>query len=298
MIETAADSSAVLMRDGESIVIAPNSRMGLPASNDSEYATLILQQFGTLMLKVDKQQTQHFEVKTPYLAAVVKGTTFTVNVDSAGASVHVLEGAVQVANPAGMMALIRPGQTAKVSSSPGADLSVQGKGAKTPTQQSENTPDPDSAKKDKTASPASKAVAKNASAAAPAGFVIKDTVGAVDIDITKSTNGLIQSAQAPGQNRAVNPGKGKSTTGVTGASNSVTSAGADASAGGGIAGSSNSASLGSVAGGAPAAAGGNPHGGPVAAGQTGVLPATASAVAQVAASLGSNGNNGKSKKEK
>ncbi len=126
MIETAADSGAILERNGESIIVEPNSRMGLPAANDSEFATQILQQRGTLLLNVEKRSRRHFEVKTPYLVAIVKGTTFSVTVNSQGASVHVLEGAVHVADKTGMAALVRPGQTAIVSSRPGSGLSIQG----------------------------------------------------------------------------------------------------------------------------------------------------------------------------
>ncbi len=139
MIETAADSGAILVRNGESIVVAPNSRMGLPAANDSGFATLILQQLGTLLLKVEKRPQRHFEVKTPYLVAIVKGTTFSVNVDSHGASVHVLEGAVEVANKTGMVALVHPGRTAVVSSKPGSRLSIQDGPAGAPAQPGQST---------------------------------------------------------------------------------------------------------------------------------------------------------------
>lgn len=299
MIETAADSSAVLVRNGESIVVAPNSRMGLPSTNDSGFATLILQQFGTLLLKVEKQQQRHFEVKTPYLAAVVKGTTFTVNVDTAGASVHVLEGAVQVANKTGVVALVRPGQTANVSSVPGAGLSIQGDSTKAPAQRSEATQDQDStgrgdsAAQPKAADTASAAILPAASKASSAAFKIKKTVDPVDIDIATASNGLIHAAQAPGQVARVSSGQG---VGATGVSNRVAAA---ETSGGGIAGSTVAGGLGSAGGnlgGAPAV--GNPHGGPVAAGHSGSLPATASSVAQITASPGSQGNNGKSKKKK
>ncbi len=128
VIATGPDSRAVLVRGSESIVVAPGSRMGLPATNDSGFGTLILQQLGTLLFKVDKQPQQHFEVKTPYLAAVVKGTTFTVSVDAREAAVHVVEGAVQVADGGGAMALLTPGQTARIATRAGARLEVEGGG--------------------------------------------------------------------------------------------------------------------------------------------------------------------------
>jgi hypothetical protein len=54
-------------------------------------------------------------VDTPYLAAVVKGTTFTVSVGATGASVHVHEGAVEVAtNDRRQSILTRTGQISNV----------------------------------------------------------------------------------------------------------------------------------------------------------------------------------------
>ena len=296
MIETAADSTAILVRNGESIVIAPNSRMGLPSTNDSGFATLILQQFGTLLLKVEKQQQQHFEVKTPYLAAVVKGTTFTVSVDTAGASVHVVEGLVQVANKTGMSAFVRPGQTALVSSAPGADLSVKGAATNNPTRQSQATQEQDDAAPGKSAAEPAAAnvpateVLPAAAIASPATFVIEDAVGTLDIDIATTTNGLIQAAQAPGQ---VGKAAGQD-SGPKGASSLIAATGTTV----GNTGSTVDGSLISTPGNAGTAPGisgvapGISGSGPVAAGQTGILPATASLVAQIVASPGSQGNNG------
>lgn len=293
MIETAADSSAILVRNGESIVIAPNSRMGLPSTNNSGFATLILQQFGTLLLKVEKQQQQHFEVKTPYLAAVVKGTTFTVNVDAAGASVHVVEGLVQVANKTGMSVFVRPGQTALVSSAPGSDLSIKGDSTNAPAQRSEATQDQES-------EPAAQPKAANAAIeilpaaanASPVAFVIEDTVGTLDIDVSTATNGLIQAAQAPGQVGKASTGQGTSSTGAT----ILSSTGG--STGGGT-GSSSGSNLGASpgnSGAAPGISGAAPGNSGSAPGHTGVLPATASLVAQIVASPGSQGKGkGKSK---
>ncbi len=330
MIETAAGSSAILVRNGESIVVAPNSRMGLPSTNDSGFSTLILQQFGTLLLKVEKQQQRHFEVRTPYLAAVVKGTTFTVNVDAAGAAVHVLEGAVQVANQTGIMSLVRPGQTAIVSSTPGAGLSIKGGPATAPSQRSDGAQDQDNSgqgksaaepKAAKTASignspgasnaaPAALIAAPTVSTAAPKAFKIKNTVGPGNIDVAAVTKGLVREAPGVGQVRRgssgndadKNSGKG---TGNKGASNGTASikksgggAGSAQVAGStGAAKSSVSGNLGSAVGnpgGAPAGA--KSKGSPPAAGPAGGKPAAAAMIAQVTATAASLAK--KLKKEK
>ncbi len=290
MIETAADSRAILVRDGESMVVAPNSRMGLPASNDSNYATLILQKLGTVLFKVEKQHRQHFEVKTPYLAAVVKGTIFAVSVNSAGASVHVINGAVQVGDLSGKLALVRPGQTALVSSAPGATMSIQGESTTAPTQRSNAAPLQDADALDaatKTADAASNGAPPSASNAAPGGFVIKEAVGSVDIDVATATNGLVQAAQAPGMAGVASPAQ-------SGGPASASSGVAAVAVSGGILGSNNAGAFGSAVGNpGGATAGGIPTAAPAAASQGGSLPATASLVAQITASPGSQ-----NKKEK
>ena len=93
--------------------------------------TRIVQNLGTLLLKIEKRPEQHFEVKTPYLAAIVKGTTFTVSVDKSGGAVHVVSGLVQIHDPvSGQTGLVRPGRTGVVSSRPGGGLKISGARAK------------------------------------------------------------------------------------------------------------------------------------------------------------------------
>ena len=61
-IETGPDGRALLRRGEETIVVAPNSRIGLPENNNGPYATRILQTLGTILLTVEKKAAQHFEV--------------------------------------------------------------------------------------------------------------------------------------------------------------------------------------------------------------------------------------------
>jgi hypothetical protein len=137
-IRTAQDSRVVLARDDESVTIAAASSFEFkPAS--SGMLTRIFQEAGTLMFKVHKRPDRHFEVGTPYLVAVVKGTTFTVSVDDNGSAVHVTEGLVEVAGLAGPdKLLLHPGQTGGIGSKPGSKL-----------QSGQVTPDKDGAKTQK-----------------------------------------------------------------------------------------------------------------------------------------------------
>ncbi|MEQ8604756.1 MAG: FecR family protein, partial [Marivibrio sp.] len=113
---TTGATGRVLLRRGENeILVAPDSRMRLPADAQPGLGARILQTLGTLLLRVEKKDAPHFEVETPYLSAVVKGTRFTVRVETGSAAVHVVEGLVEVRtpNPATPPSLVRPGQTAR-----------------------------------------------------------------------------------------------------------------------------------------------------------------------------------------
>jgi hypothetical protein len=95
-IATGAHSRAVLVHGGDVVVVSPNSRLKVaePAADRGIFE--ILAEYGTSLFKIQHTSTPHFGVKTPYLAAVVKGTVFTVNVGEAGSTVQVTDGAVEV----------------------------------------------------------------------------------------------------------------------------------------------------------------------------------------------------------
>ena len=98
--------------------------------------TTITQQAGTILLEVERQNVKHFEVETPYLAAVVKGTQFQVSVDAAGSHVTVLRGQVEVADfKTGQIGQILPGQTAAAFSKGNTGLALSGPGRFYPVEQ-------------------------------------------------------------------------------------------------------------------------------------------------------------------
>ena len=101
-------------------------------------STTILQQAGSILLEVEKRAVKHFEVETPYLAAVVKGTQFRVSVNKDDSSVDVLRGEVEVAGfKSGQYTTVRPGQAARVATEGRGDLSLSGSGTLSPIQQGE-----------------------------------------------------------------------------------------------------------------------------------------------------------------
>ena len=93
-ITTGGNGRAVITNGDQRIVVGPNSRTTL--AQEQRGMTRILQDLGSALFQVDRQRQQHFRVETPLLAAVVKGTTFTVSVDPQGDRVHVSEGLVEV----------------------------------------------------------------------------------------------------------------------------------------------------------------------------------------------------------
>ena len=117
VVSTGLDGRVVLARGAQEIVVGPNSRMSLPAIEE-QGVTRVLQDLGVLLFRIDKRETQHFRVDTPVIAAVVKGTTFTVAAGADAHAVHVAQGAVEVSAVSGeARQLVTPGMTVHVSRS-------------------------------------------------------------------------------------------------------------------------------------------------------------------------------------
>ena len=129
IIRTGRNGRVLLVRGEETILISPNSVIGLPTEKKDGLSTTIVQQAGSILLEVEKRNVKHFEVETPYLAAVVKGTQFSVTVNAASTSVEVRRGQVEVSDfKSGQIAQVMPGQvaTAFTNGKPGLSLSGSG----------------------------------------------------------------------------------------------------------------------------------------------------------------------------
>ncbi len=160
-VKTGMGGRAVLKRPGDSIASSPNSRFRIPTSDEKGAVAHFVQTLGTLLFKLKSRPQDPFNVRTPYLAAVVKGTTFTVTVDAEGAALHVSSGAVEVTSVLdGVIALIRSGQTAAVSATPGTNMRVLGAGRAGSPRRS---PDNDTGKTTKEQKPEVKSDAAGAS---------------------------------------------------------------------------------------------------------------------------------------
>jgi len=135
-IRTGQTGRVLLVRGAESMLISPNSVIHIPNENKDGMSTTIVQRAGTIIFDVEKRNVKHFEVDTPYLAAVVKGTQFQVTVDKNESRVDVRRGQVEVLDfKSGQYALVLSDQLAKVSALGSAGLSLGGSGALSPIQQ-------------------------------------------------------------------------------------------------------------------------------------------------------------------
>ncbi|KQN25493.1 hypothetical protein ASE86_04450, partial [Sphingomonas sp. Leaf33] len=200
-VQTAPGSRAVMVRGPEFVTVSSNSRIRIPEAAQQAGLIQILQDWGTALFRIDKQPNPHFGVKTPYLAAVVKGTTFSVTVSREGASMQVVEGAVEVStDDGGARELVRPGSLAMVSASDRYRLSVQGDNAHTVdspvrgTTPSEPvtpmaTPAPPPAS-DMSAPGDGAALADVASAGEATG-IVATVIAEKPVDLGKVTNGMV-----------------------------------------------------------------------------------------------------------
>ncbi|KRP93162.1 hypothetical protein AOQ72_26365 [Bradyrhizobium yuanmingense] len=232
-IRTGRNGRVLLVRGEETILISPNSVVGLPAEKKDGLSTTIIQQAGSILLEVEKRNVKHFEVETPYLAAVVKGTQFSVTVGAGSTKVGVLRGQVEVSDfKTGQIAQVMPGQAATVFEHGKPGLSLSGAGTLNPIEQGkpraptiERVPVPKSGlsaprhaanghaihalgpvDKGSKAAGAPKASGQAAGGHAPkAGAVrISAALGEVKLNVHKATRGLAHGGVPPGQARNAN----------------------------------------------------------------------------------------------
>lgn len=135
-IRTGRSGRVLLVRGEETILISPNSVVGVPSERKEGLSTTIIQQAGSILLEVEKRNVKHFEVETPYLAAVVKGTHFSVTVSAGSTKVGVLRGQVEVSDfRTGQIAQVMPGQAATAFEHGKPGLSLSGAGTFNPIEQ-------------------------------------------------------------------------------------------------------------------------------------------------------------------
>ncbi|WP_417709563.1 FecR domain-containing protein [Roseibium aggregatum] len=118
----------VVSRGKESFVVSPNSVVTLEPKGVLIKRMVVYQDRGQVDVDVQRRWYRHFKVETPFLAAVVKGTRFSVQVGNTTASVKVGRGVVGVHDFAsGERANVGAGQAAATNPSRRVGLSVSGK---------------------------------------------------------------------------------------------------------------------------------------------------------------------------
>ena len=194
-VRTGADGTLVIAHGNDRLAVSANSAFAVPAGVDPATGPSILQTLGTLLFKVEHTPGRRFEVDTPYLAAVVKGTVFAVSVEGAMQMVHVAEGAVEVTASASRDAvLVRPGQTATLSSPSGTPSVIDGHSpASAPGSKSEREDAPrDDKRSELTQTPAS---AAPGTAVDRSALRLTQTLGDQPLDVAVLTNGLVKAGK-------------------------------------------------------------------------------------------------------
>jgi collagen type III alpha len=190
VITTASGSRAVIVRGQEFVVISPTTQIRVPEASSSNPIIQLIEDFGSAIFKVDKKSTPHFGVKTPYLAAVVKGTTFTVTVGPEGSKVKVREGLVEVSTPdGGASDLVPAGGSASVGKGDLYTLNVEGKESK--VLRSSKAPAAGAVTTNPSAAPAAASKGDNRSARAQE-VRIANVIREERVSLEKSTRGLLK----------------------------------------------------------------------------------------------------------
>ena len=95
-IWTGSNGRILLMNDQGSVLLSPKSLVKIPAQALPNNFSVLFQTHGLVSAEVNKRRTRHFSIQTPYLAAVVKGTEFDVEINGDETVVDVTEGLVGV----------------------------------------------------------------------------------------------------------------------------------------------------------------------------------------------------------
>jgi hypothetical protein len=126
-VETGARGRVMLTRGTSVLVVGPRSSLTVQLDAFGGTVT-VLQRVGTINFAVEKRKVRYFNVETPFLTAMVKGTRFAVTVGKDRSEVSVSQGIVGVmALPSGATADLPAGQNAKTG---GAALVLSGAGSK------------------------------------------------------------------------------------------------------------------------------------------------------------------------
>jgi len=126
-VRTLSDGHVDLQRGAEVVTLGADTQVIVHDKADVRY-TIVQQDFGSVEVEAQVENVRHFEVETKFLAAVVKGTHFTVTASDLGASVAVARGQVEVESTSSKRrTTVTVGQVASVT--PATDMVLSGGGS-------------------------------------------------------------------------------------------------------------------------------------------------------------------------
>jgi hypothetical protein len=126
-IKTTNNGYATLVRGNETLELGPSTQIRIiDEGGGSRPYTTVLQSWGTVDVQAEVRNVEHFAVRNQYLAAVVKGTRFSVSATSGGGAVDVEQGRVSVGGSE-QSTVVSAGQNAQVHQD--GSISVSGQGA-------------------------------------------------------------------------------------------------------------------------------------------------------------------------
>ena len=122
-IWTGRGSRALIETDDGTVLLNSRSLVKVPAQALPDRMTVLFQGQGKVTARVRKKKEKHFSVQTPFLAAVVKGTEFTLDMGSRKTRLSVSRGVVGAVDPlSGDAVDVRAGESLTTSHTPGASV--------------------------------------------------------------------------------------------------------------------------------------------------------------------------------
>jgi len=133
VIRTGPDGAVQFTRDHETIDLAADTQIQIFDRPGQRY-TVVREAQGAVSVEANVENVKHFEVRTPYIAAVVKGTIFTVMTAEKGSMIQTARGKVGVTAartgqhtdvPAGNIAAASASHGMVAMTRPGSDTMTQ-----------------------------------------------------------------------------------------------------------------------------------------------------------------------------
>jgi hypothetical protein len=132
---------ATFQRDQEIIELSPGSVIQIMDKEGQSYTTVV-NHVGTVGIDAEARNVEHFSVVTPFMAAIVKGTAFSVTTSAKSSSLEVTRGEVRMRDTAfGRELTVEAGQTASTGDVP---AKVQAIGVQAPSVPNMQAPAPSS----------------------------------------------------------------------------------------------------------------------------------------------------------